>query len=323
MDSALVKVFLFLLLALGVFLWVGYSVTGLTGGENRAAAIVEVGPEGGEIIFWGKGRCFTCHSIGDRGSAVRGPNQGQFGQKFPEPIGVRAATRAKERSEATGLEYTVTDYLVESVGNPGAYVVDGYKNEMAIVYAPPISLNLDEVKSVISYLQSQGGDIDMEAIENPSEIAQGFYAKILAASAAGGGDPDSGQVVFEDNCAECHILNGDGGEIGPDLTGVGAKGLKFISDSILRPAKNITAGFETYDVVAHDGRKTSGIKTRDEAAEIDITKATGEVVTVAKSDIKEITEDKTRSIMPEDLTEALTIKDYQDVRAFLLMQKGE
>ncbi len=323
MDSALTKVFLFLLLALGVFLWVGYSVTGLTGGEKRAAAIVEVGPEGGEIIFWGKGRCFTCHSIGDRGSAVRGPNQGQFGEKFPEPIGVRAATRAKARSEATGLQYTATDYLVESVGNPGAYVVDGYKNEMAIVYAPPISLNLDEVKSVLSYLQSQGGDIDMEAIENPSEIAQAFYAKILAAAAAGGGDPDNGQVVFEDNCTECHVLNGDGGEIGPDLTGVGAKGLKFISDSILRPAKTITAGFETYDVIALDGRKTSGIKTRDEAGEIDITKATGEVVTLAKSDIKEITEDKTRSIMPEDLTEALTIKDYQDVRAFLLMQKGE
>jgi hypothetical protein len=169
-SSAVAKVFLFLLLSLGAFLWVGYSVTELTGGGQRVAVgAVEITPEGGEAVFWGKGRCFTCHSVGDRGSAVRGPNQGQFGEKFTEPIGVRAAARAAERAEKTGEEYTATDYLIESLASPGAYVVKGYKNEMAVVYAPPISLGLDEVKAVITYLQSQGGEPDPEALDNPSE----------------------------------------------------------------------------------------------------------------------------------------------------------
>lgn len=323
MSSAAGKVFLLLLIALGAFLWVGYSVSSLTGGERRTTGAVEVTPEGGETIFWGKGRCFTCHSIGDRGSAVRGPNQGQFGEKFPLPIGARAVERAKERSEKTGRTYAATDYLVESLAVPSAYVVEGYKNEMAIVYAPPISLGIKEIKAVISYLQSQGGEIDLEAINNPSEVAAEYYARISAASAAGGGDPGAGLTVFEDICSECHQIDGEGGEIGPQLSAVAEKGLKFISESILRPAKQIGEGWETYVVVATDGRKTTGLKTRDDAIEIDITKATGEVVTIAKADIAEISQDENASIMPDDITEMLTVKDYQDVLSYLMMQKGE
>ena len=322
-SGAVAKVFAFLLLALGAFLWVGYAVTDLTGGEKRVARMMEIGPEGGEAIFWGKGRCFTCHSLGDRGSAVRGPNQGQFGERFPLPIGARAVERAKARSQKTGLHYTATDYLVESLANPAAYVVEGYKNEMAIVYAPPIALNLKEIKAVITYLQSQGGAVDLDAINNPTELARSYYAKIQAASAAGGGDPGNGEVVYADNCVDCHRLKGEGGGVGPDLSLIGKKGLKFISESILRPAKAISKGYETFVVVDKTGRKTVGLKTRDDATGIDITKATGDVVTIAKSDIKEIKQDKDKSIMPEDLSEALTVKDYQDVLAFLLMQKGE
>lgn len=323
MSSAIGKVFIFLLVVLGAFLWIGQAVTALTGGEKTAAGAVEITPEGGETIFWGRGRCFTCHSMGDRGSAVRGPNQGQFGEKFPLAIGARAVERAKERSEETGQTYTATDYLVESVADPSAYVVDGYKDEMAIVYAPPIALGLKEIKAVIAYLQSQGGDLDIEAIENPSGVAQKYYARIGAAAAAGGGDPGAGEEVFADNCSECHIVKGEGGEIGPDLSTIAKQGVRSIRESILQPAKKISEGFETYVAVNKEGRKTIGLKTRETADEIDITKASGEVVTIAKGDIKELTEDKDTSVMPEDLNEALTVKDLQDVMAFMMLQKGE
>jgi putative heme-binding domain-containing protein len=322
MSNAVVRVFFFLLVVLGTYLWIGHSVTAMTGGEKKGGGKIEISPEGGEEVFWGKGRCFTCHSMGDEGSAVRGPNQGQFGEKFPLPIGARAAERAKERSEETGQTYTATDYLVESVSNPSAYIVDSYKDEMAIVYAPPISLNLDEIKAVILYLQSQGGDLDLDAINNPSEIAQSYFDRIAAATAAGGGDPGNGEEMFVDNCSDCHRLNGDGGNVGPDLTGIGTRGLKFIRESILVPAKKITPGYETWTVVKNDGRKITGLKTRDTSTEIDITKATSEIITIARSDIKEITEDEDTSIMPVDLTEALTVKDFQDVLAFMMMQKA-
>jgi len=317
------KVFVFLLVVLGLYLWIGYTITELSGGGKTAGAAVDISPEGGETIYWGKGRCFTCHSVGGRGSAVRGPNHGQFGEKFPLPMGPRAVERAKERSQKLGKTLTDVDYIVESLASPGAYVVEGYKNEMAVVYAPPISLSLKEIKAVVAYLLAQGGDLDMEAIDTkPSDVTAQFYAKISAAAAAGGGDPGKGVEVYEENCSDCHILNGDGGETGPDLTGIAGKGLKFISASILQPAKKITKGFETYVVVDNKGRQTVGLKTRDEAAEIDITKASGDVVTIAKADINTITQDKNKSVMPDDLSEAITVKDYQDLLSFLMLQKG-
>ena len=312
MIGAVGKAFIFLVVLLGAFMWVGQTITAMTGGGKRAAAVVDVSPEGGEVIFWGKGRCYTCHSVGGRGSAVRCPNLGVFGEKFAIPIGARAAERARLRSEETGLDYTATDYLVE-----------GFKNEMAIVYAPPISLNLTEIKAVITYLQSQGGEIDLEALETPSEITATYFERIAAASAAGGGDPGNGEVVYEDNCIDCHVLKGEGEEIGPDLSSIAQKGLKFIGESITSPTKEISEGYETYVVVNLEGRKFTGLKTRDEAEEIDITLANGDVVTLAKSDIKEIATDDTVSVMPADLIEELTIKDYQDVLSFLVMQKGD
>ena len=324
MTATIARVALFMLLLLGLFLWVGSTITAMTGGDKRPkGGAVEVSPEGGEAIFWGKGRCFTCHSLGGQGSAVRCPNLGQFGDKFALPIGARAAERAKERSAKTGQTYTATDYLVESLADPGAYVVEGYKNEMAIVYAPPISLNLTEIKAVLAYLQSQGGDLDMEALNNPSEVSQKFFARIAAATAAGGGDPDAGAGVFEDNCAECHMIGDEGGEIGPSLSTVGTQKLKAIQESILLPAKKITEGFETYVVIDKEGRQTIGLKTGDDGPEIEITKANGDVVTIAKEDIKEVTQDPNKSVMPDDLSEAMTVKDYQDILSFLMLQKGE
>ena len=322
MIATMARPLSFLLVVLGLYLWIGYSVAKLIGGDRQSSAAVDVSPEGGEAIYWGKGRCFTCHSVGGQGSAVRGPNHGQFGEKFALPMGARAAERAEERSDEEGTEFTAVDYIVESMASPGAYVVEGYKNEMAVVYAPPISLSLTEIKAVVAYLLSLGGDLDMEAIDTePSEVTEKFYAKISAAAAAGGGDPGEGEIVYEDNCYDCHMLNDDGGEIGPDLTGISAKGLKFIEEAILQPAKSLTPGFETHVVVDQEGRQSVGLKTRDDADEIDITTAIGDVITIAKSDIKEIKIDDTTSVMPDDLSEAMTVKDYQDILSFLMLQK--
>jgi len=334
-KSAVIKVFLFMMASIAVFIAIGGAVTRLTGGgeEIKSAGAVEISPEGGEAIYWGKGRCSTCHSMGDRGSAVRCPNHGQFGDKFPLPMGARAVERAKEREKATGLPYTATDYLAESVGMPGAYLVEGYKNEMPVTYAPPISLTLDEVKAVIMYLQSQGGEVDVEAIKNPTGLTKKIFDQIGAASAAGGGDPANGEKVFFEGagCAGCHTLKGKGEALGPDLSSAGLKPLKYLSDAILKPAAYFTSGFETYtavgkdgkDMIDENGRRISGVKISEDSGSVSLGAAAGVIIKVDKALIKELARDVNKSVMPEDLAEGLTVKDFQDLLAFLLLQKGE
>ncbi len=323
MAGTMAKVFAFLIVVLGVYLWIGYAITKMTGGVRTGGGVVDISPESGEAIYWGKGRCFTCHSVGGRGSAVRGPNHGQFGEKFPLPMGARAELRAAERSKKTGEKWTAVDYIVESLADPGAYVVEGYKNEMAVVYAPPISLSLKEIKAVVAYLMAQGGELDIAAIDSdPSPITKRFYDKIAAAQAAGGGDPTNGATVYEDNCSECHSLDEKPGKVGPSLSGIASKGIKYISDAILRPAKTIRKGYETWVVVDKTGRKTVGLKTAETAEAVTITKASGETVTVPRADIKTMEVDATQSVMPDDLSEGLTVKDYQDVLSFLMTMKG-
>jgi hypothetical protein len=56
---------------------------------------------------------------------------------------------------------------------------------------------------------------------------------------------------------------------------------------------------------------------------VDLVTKDGDEVTIKKSDINELAEDKTSSIMPDDLSEEMTVKDYQDVLSFMLMQKGK
>ncbi len=328
MVKVVSKVFIFLIVIVGSWNWVGSAITNMTGGEKKAGGKVEVTPEGGETIYWGKGRCYTCHSIGDRGSAVRCPNHGVWGDKFTLAMGARAAERAKEREKATGKPYTATDYLVESLADPGAYVVDSFKNEMAVVYAPPISLTADEIKAVIAYMQSQGGDVNIDALNNPTEISKKFWDRIAAAGAAGGGDPGHGEEVYMTTCSSCHILKGEGGTAGPDLSNIGTKGIKNISESILQPAASFTPGYETYVVIGKDGKemvreskKVAGIKVSEDSESVEIAVDSDTRIKVLKSEIKELVVDKNKSLMPEDMIEMLTVKDYQDVLAFMIMQK--
>jgi len=108
----------FVLVMLGVFVYIGALVTAISGGGGVAAAAAGVNPEAGEALYWGKGKCSTCHSLGERGSAVRGPNHANVCAKARDE---RVAARQAEG--VTNIQ-TPTDYLVESIAQPQAEIVE-------------------------------------------------------------------------------------------------------------------------------------------------------------------------------------------------------
>ncbi len=313
------------------FVWIGEVITRVSGeGERRAGdagGSVEVTPEAGEAIFWGKGKCYTCHAVGSRGTSIRGPNQGEAGP-LGLAIGRRAEERARERARQTGRAYTATDYLVESLIDPGAYVVAGYKNEMPNPLRPPISLTPQEVRAVVAYLQSLGGTVDVASIRLPA----GVEAQAQAATAAGEwrpylpGDPRRGERLFFDpesnaGCARCHAVNGRGGTVGPELTGIaGTRDPQFIVESILEPSKRIASGYEPVLIITKAGQYLTGIIRREDATAIEVVDSEGQVHRVAASEIQQKARQAT-SLMPENFRELLTVEEFHDLLAFLLTLK--
>ena len=326
MKRNILGIIIFGVALLLIFVYIGELMTRVSGLGTTGRAIIGISPEAGESIFWGKGKCYTCHSVGGRGSAIRAPNLGETGP-LNLPIGLRAEERAKER-EKQGKAMTATDYLVESIADPGAYVVQGYKNEMPKPYLPPISLKPDEIKAVIAYLQSLGGTVDVAAIKLPPAI--------LAAAAAAPtaeewkpytkGDPEVGKALFFDTespagCSKCHMVNGRGGDVGPELTNLaGTRTPLFIVESILDPSKEIASGYEATLIITKGGRYITGIVKREDDASIEITDQEGKRLKINKKDIEQRAPQKT-SIMPGNFKEVLTIDDFDNILAFLMTLK--
>jgi len=325
MRSSFVKAVVFTLMVCGVYIYVAYVVTEISGGAKTAATVVKgISPAAGKALFWGKGKCWTCHSVGKRGSAIRGPNQGN--------VGFRAIARAKERTAQTGNSYTPSDYLMESHFNPGAYVVKGYKNEMPTVWKPPIDLKPEEILAIDTYFQSLGGTVDVAALRNSR-----FYAKLKRAYAkfhqGGGGsavwkpilpgDPKKGKAIFFDThgkvvCIKCHTVGKQGGHVGPELTHVAAtRDARYIAESILEPSKVIASGFESYLVVTKHMQFIAGMKRKETRDYVEIMDKQGKLHHIAKSDIRRMAAQKT-STMPGNFRDVLTVDEFQNILAFVL-----
>ena len=83
-------------------------------------------------------------------------------------------------------------------------------------------------------------------------------------SALVGGDAEAGRKIFYDNasaqCIRCHKINGFGGQVGPELTGIGKREKReHILESIVDPSAKIAKGYETIAVKTADGKVYTGV----------------------------------------------------------------
>lgn len=317
MNRSLLYVGAFTIAVVLLFAWVAEIVTGMSGVRAALPPAEGVNPQAGEAIYWGKGKCSTCHSMGTRGSAIRGPNH--------EDVFITATKRAAELGLASP-----TEYFVQSIADPEGYVVEGYKAEMPQVYLPPIALQPDEIRAVITYLQTQGGEADPSAIKLPDVILQAAAkgAREEPFRAYQEGDAAAGSVLFFDlkgvaGCAQCHTYDGKGGDVGPELTEeAGVRPLQHIIESILFPSAKIASGFDPVQLRTTDGEDINGVIREETDTSITLVTRKGEERVVQKSDIARRKEDPP-SLMPDNFGELLSVKELHDILAFLQEGKQE
>ena len=128
-------------------------------------------------------------------------------------------------------------------------------------------------------------------------------------------DASAGKVLFTKHCASCHKLFGQGGEIGPDLTGAGRHDLDYLLGNIVDPSAVVTKDFQMTAFTLADGRTVNGIATVETDRIVTVQTAT-EKVTLAKADI-ENRKPSTLSLMPDGLLQPLTPKETRDLFKYL------
>jgi putative heme-binding domain-containing protein len=142
-------------------------------------------------------------------------------------------------------------------------------------------------------------------------------ARLRALARVGDGDASKGQAHFLARCANCHVLKGQGGKVGPELTGYDRTSLDFWVLNIVYPSLEIREGFGSYDVRRKDGSVANGILDRREGGEIVLRDLAGNLTKIKEDKIDALIASPT-SVMPEGLLAGMSDQDLRDFFAYLM-----
>lgn len=169
------------------------------------------------------------------------------------------------------------------------------------------------VPEVTDALMKAGG---LNVIRKPPTDVE---VKALATDVLKQGNAERGQTVFrrkELQCLACHGIGGAGGQVGPDLTSIGASAqVDYLVESILIPNKAIKEGYHAIRIITQDDKVYLGIKVREANGLLVLRTAEDKEITISVKDVAERGE--TKSLMPEGLTDTLSAQEFTDLVRFL------
>ena len=183
----------------------------------------------GEQLYQGAGGCTACHGLGTRAPNLLTDHNGEG------TIGARCGEREG------GLDCKA--YLYESMVDPGAVVVAGFSPIMPDARR---QLSLDQIWALVAYLQSQGGEVTVTADDIPADTGGDEQASATPQAAGPAStSTDPRQLLSDNACLGCHVLDGAGGPVGPSFDGIGSRlDAAGIREAILDPNAEISAGYE-------------------------------------------------------------------------------
>jgi len=208
-------------------------------------------------------------------------------------------TRAKKKhgSADADLFRTIND------GVPGTAMPPNGATQQGVGMTP------EEIWEVITYIRSVEKKV-------PAEIP---------------GDAAHGKTLFYGDaaCGTCHMMNGKGGRLGPDLTTTGsARSIDYLVESVRDPSRRLAQGiseamkefsqeYETVKVVTADGTKLQGVVLNEDSFTLQMMDMREQIHLLEKDKLKSY--EKTReSLMPAYDTKTLNEKDLQDIIAYML-----
>jgi cytochrome c oxidase cbb3-type subunit III len=136
------------------------------------------------------------------------------------------------------------------------------------------------------------------------------------------GDAAAGASVYEKSgCAACHTIDGKGGFLGPDLTGIGAKrAVRHLRESLLNPNSDVPLDYRSVSVTDRGGRTVSGIHLNEDEYSVHLRDVSGNLRSFMKSDIAQVALPR-QSLMPPFISRSAA--DLENLVAYLAGLQSE
>jgi len=134
------------------------------------------------------------------------------------------------------------------------------------------------------------------------------------------GDATSGKELFKKSCLICHQIAGEGKQVGPNLDGIGNRGLDRVLEDVLAPNRNVDVAFRTTTIVTNEGKAYSGLLKELEGNRVSIIDSQAKE-TILPTDAIEERRAATTSPMPSNVGEAFSESQLRDLVTYLLQQR--
>lgn len=185
-----------------------------------------------------------------------------------------------------------------------------------------------------------GTEMPANSFEDSETWAIVAYLRSLAPAKVSNtpGDRTRGQLLFtgKAGCAGCHMVQGHGGLLGPDLSRVGeARSVPYLIEAIREPSRELSSGmldpnnhyglplvYDTVTVVTASGRKIVGVAKNEDTYSIQLLDTHQELQLLQKKDLLSVTHER-RSLMPAYSEQVLPADSLHDLIAYLVSLRGE
>jgi putative membrane-bound dehydrogenase-like protein len=162
-------------------------------------------------------------------------------------------------------------------------------------------------------LRQVWGEVRDTAPQKQAQLAK--YRALLTPAYLKNADLRNGRLVFSKTCQQCHKLYGEGGTIGPDLTGSNRADLDYLLSNLIDPSSEVASDYRMSVVRTKDDRVITGIVAERSKARVVVQTAT-EKITLSPDDVDGVT-DSQLSIMPENQLDSLTREQVRDLLGYL------
>jgi putative membrane-bound dehydrogenase-like protein len=168
-------------------------------------------------------------------------------------------------------------------------------------------------KELTERLTKVWGSIRPPSAEKATLLAK--YKAMVPANALKKADRKHGRLLFSRTCASCHTLFGEGGKIGPDLTGSQRTNPEYLLTKLLDPSAVVARDYQMTVLTLTNGRVLSGLVKEENDKTLTL-QTQNEVVRIDKSDIEERQRSQ-QSMMPDGLLTPLSPAEVRDLIAYV------